>query len=105
MTLRKKQLDYKWVVLGLCFLMEFICLGFCSSNVGLYTKAITEALNIKRSVYALGSSLRYAVQVLVALNLGALMGRFRSKTLVSVGLLSLTASVTIRGLATNVIHI
>ena len=44
MTLRKSQFDYKWVILGICFLMEFLCLGFCSSNVGLYTKAVTEAL-------------------------------------------------------------
>ena len=105
MTLNKKRLDYKWIILGLCFLMEFICLGFCSSNPGLYTKAITEALNIKRSVYALGSSLRYAVQVLIALNLGTLMSKFRAKTLVFVGLLSLAASVAARGLATNVFHV
>ena len=45
MTLQKTRLDYKWVILILCFFMEFICLGFCSSNVGLYTKAVTEALD------------------------------------------------------------
>lgn len=105
MTLAKKQFDYKWVILILCFLMEFICLGFCSSNPGLYTKAVTQALNIKRSVYALGSSLRYAVQVLIALNLGTLMSKFRAKALVFTGLLSLSASVAVRGFATNVIHV
>ena len=105
MTLRKKQLDYKWVVLILCFMMEFVCLGFCSSNTGLYTKAITEALSIKRSVYALSSSIRYAVQVLVALNFGTLVGKFGPKKMVCVGMLSLTASVAIRAVATNVFHI
>ena len=105
MTLRKKQLDYKWVILILCFLMEFICLGFCSSNPGLYTKAITEALGIKRSVYALSSSIRYAAQVLVALNFGTLVSKFGTKKMVCVGMLSLTASVAIRAVAANVFHI
>lgn len=105
MTLKNKQLDYKWVILILCFFMEFICLGFCSSNVGLYTKAVTEALNIKRSVYALSSSIRYAVQVLVALNFGTMVGKFGTKKMVIFGMFSLTASVAVRGIATNVLHI
>lgn len=105
MTLRKTSADYKWVILILCFLMEFVCLGFCSSNVGLYTKAVTEALDIKRSVYSLSSSLRYAVQVLVALNFGTLINRFGTKKTVCVGLAALTGSVAIRSCATNVFHI
>ena len=105
MALKKARTDYKWVILILCFFMEFICLGFCSSNVGLYTKAVTEALHIKRSVYALSSSIRYAVQVLVALNFGTLVNRFGIKKMASVGMLSLTASVLIRACATHVYHI
>ena len=35
MILKKLRQDYKWVVLAVCFLMEFLCLGFCSSNMGL----------------------------------------------------------------------
>lgn len=105
MTLRKKQLDYKWVILILCFFMEFICLGFCSSNVGLYTKAVTESLEIKRSVYSLSSSLRYAVQVLVSLNFGFLISKFGTRKLVSFGMIGLTASVFVRGCATQILHI
>ena len=67
MKLKKSRLDYKWVVLVVCFLMEFLCLGFCSSNVGLYTKAVTEALHIKRSVYSLAQSIRFVTQVFTAL--------------------------------------
>ena len=74
MTLKKSRLDYKWVILVVCFFMEFLCLGFCSSNVGLYTKAVTEALEIKRSVYSLTTSIRYAVQVITALYFGTLIG-------------------------------
>lgn len=105
MALKKTCIDYKWVILLLCFFMEFICLGFCSSNVGLYTKAVTEALHIKRSVYALSNSIRYAVQVLVALNFGALVNRFGIKKMVCVGMLSLTGSAAIRACATQVYHI
>lgn len=105
MELKKARIDYKWVILLLCFLMEFICLGFCSSNTGLYTKAVTEALDIKRSIYSLSSSIRFAVQVFVAFNLGALVGRFGFRRLVCVGMLSLTGSVVVRACATQVFHI
>ena len=104
MTLKKSRLDYKWVILAVCFLMEFICLGFCSSNGGLYTKAVTEALNMKRSVYSLSTSLRYAVQVITALSFGAMIERFGVKKMSVAGLLSLTASVAIRALATKFYH-
>ena len=105
MKLIKRKADQKWVVLILCFLMEFVCLGFCSSNTGLYTKAVTDALEIKRSVYSLSTSIRYAVQVLVALNFGTLIGKFGAKKMVIVGLTGLTGSVALRTCATNVIHI
>lgn len=96
---------YKWIILGVCFFMEFLCLGFCSSNAGLYTKAITEALEIKRSVYALTSSFRYVTQVFTALYFGSLVNRFGVKKMVCFGLSALTGSVFLRGLATNVIHL
>lgn len=100
----KKHLDYKWVILGTCFMMEFVCLGFCSSNPGLYTKAVTEALDIPRSLYSIGTSIRYVVQVLVALFLGPLIQRFGHKKLVCVGMFSLCVSMLARCFAANVIH-
>ena len=47
---------YRWVIIGAMFLMVFICLGFCSSNKGLYLSAITEALDIKRSLFSVNDS-------------------------------------------------
>ncbi len=91
--------------MAICFLMEFFCLGFCSSNVGLYTKAVTEALEIKRSIYSMTNSIRYAVQVLVALNFGTLIGKFGVKKMAIAGLFSLTASVVIRAVATEFYHL
>lgn len=102
MSLKKTRLDYKWVVLVVCFFMEFLCLGFCSSNAGLYTKAVTEALEIKRSVYSLSTSIRYAVQVITALYFGTLVGKFGVKKMAVAGLVSLTASVVMRACASQV---
>ena len=105
MKLQKSRLEYKWVILATCFMMEFLCLGFCSSNVGLYTKAVTEALHIKRSVYSLAQSIRFVTQVVTALYFGTLVQRFGTKKMVLVGLVGLTGSVVIRALATNIFHL
>ncbi|MBQ9977984.1 MAG: MFS transporter [Clostridia bacterium] len=105
MKLSKIRKDYKWVILVVCFLMEFICLGFCSSNPGLYTKAVTEALNIKRSIFSLTTSVRFIVQTISALYFGNLVGRFGVKKMVGVGLTGLTASVLIRAFATQAYHL
>lgn len=105
MRLNIKKWDYKWVILATCFLMEFICLGFCSSNVGLYTVAVTEALGIKRSLYSLTTSIRYITQVLTALSFGSLINRFGAKKMVCAGLLGLGGSVLVRAIATNIYHL
>ena len=104
MIIRNKRLDYKWVVLAMCFMMEFVCLGFCSSNPGLYTGAVTEALGIPRSLYSIGTSIRYIVQVIVALFFGPLIQKFGLKKLVGVGLFSLCGSITMRFLTANIWH-
>lgn len=101
----KFRLDYKWVVLVVCFLMEFLCLGFCSSNIGLYTVPVTEALGIDRLAYSTWSSIRYGVQVFVALYFGALMNRFGIKKMVFAGLAALIGATVIRAYAANVLHI
>ncbi len=104
MKIKTSRLDYKWVILVMCFLMEFICLGFCSSNAGLYTGKVTSALGIPRSLYSIGTSIRYVVQVIVALFFGPLIQRFGLKKLVGVGLLSLIGSIIMRYLTANIWH-
>lgn len=104
MTLKKSQFDYKWVVLVVCFLMEFMCLGFCSSNPGLFTVPVTQALNIDRLAYSYCGSIRYAVQVLVALYFGPLVNRFGIKKMVFVGLTSMISATVLRMIGTNVFH-
>ena len=104
MKLKKLQPDYKWVILAVCFLMEFICLGFCSSNMGLYTAPVTGALGIDRAVYSLASSIRYIAQVLVALSFGTLVKRFGVKKMVLVGLCSLISATLLRATGTHFLH-
>lgn len=104
MANKKRKLDYKWVILVVCFLMEFVCLGFCSSNPGLYTSAVTTALGIPRSLYSIGTSIRYVVQVVAALFFGSLIQRFGLKKLAALGLLTLCASIVVRMLTTNILH-
>ena len=67
----KKRLDYKWVIVGLCFLMVFTNLGFCSSNKSLYLSAITEALGIKRSVFSIADSCRFVTTAIINLFFGS----------------------------------
>ena len=93
--LNKKKFNYKWVILVVCFMMEFICLGFCSSNFGMYLTAVTEALGFERSLYSLNQSFRHIVSVLLSLCFGSLVHKFGTKKLVYAGLVALIASTTL----------
>lgn len=104
MQVEKKRFDYKWVILVVCFLMEFLCLGFCSSNVGLYTVPITKALSIDRLAYSYWLSIRYAVQVVVALFFGTLINRFGVKKMVLIGLCAMVAATALRAFGTGLVH-
>lgn len=100
----KKEIkfDYKWVIIGLCFLMVFTCLGFCSSNKSLYIGAITDALGIKRGAFALNDSVRFITTAVINLFFGTLVSRFGTKKLICAGFLCLIASMLIYSFATSV---
>ncbi len=98
----REKLDYKWVILIVCFFMEFVCLGFCSSNVGLYLVPVTTALEIPRSLYSFNESIRYVVQTLTALSFGTITQHFGLKKPVCVGGIALALSVFLRAVATNI---
>lgn len=100
----KARLDYKWVILVVCFLMELLCLGFCSSNVGLYTVPVTQALGIDRLDYSYWLSIRYAVSVVVSLFFGTLINRFGIKKMVLLGLAALTGATALRAFGTVLVH-
>ena len=100
--LQQRKFDYKWVIVGLCFLMVFICLGFCSSNKSLYLSAITEALNIKRSAFSIGDSCRFITTAVVNMFFGTMVNKFGTKKLIGAGFLCLITSCVIYALATNI---
>lgn len=100
---REKKFDYKWVIIGLSFMMVFIVLGFCSSSKDLYLKPMTEALGMKRSVFSINDSCRYVTTAIVNLFFGALVAKFGTKKLIVAGFLSLILSCISYCVATNVI--
>lgn len=100
----KIKLDYKWVIVALCFLMVFTCLGFCSSNKGLYLSAITDALDIKRSAFSIGDSCRFISTAIVNLFFGTLVNKFGTKKLIGAGFLSLIGACILYTIGTNIYY-
>ena len=98
----KKKLNYKWIVIGACFLMIFTCLGFGSSTKPLFLGPITEALGIKRSLFSINDSFRYITTSIVNIFFGALIAKFGPKKLIGFGFLSLTCSAVCYALAPNI---
>jgi len=100
--LQTRKAGYKWVIVVLCFIMVFVCLGFCSSNKSLYTFAITEALGIPRSSFSLNDSCRFIATAIVNMFFGSLVSKFGTKKLICAGIVSLILSCLAYSVATNV---
>lgn len=98
----KRKFDSRWLVVAGCFLMVFICLGFCSSNKSLYLSAITDALDIKRSLFSINDSCRFLTSAVIAAFFGPLVARFGIKKLIVLGFASLIASMLIYAHATSI---
>lgn len=99
---KKRSLDYTWVIIIICFFMELICLGFCSSNKSLYLNAITEALGIKRGLFSINDSCRYVSTAIINLFFGTLVHKFGSKKMIMFGFLALIASMLTYSYGTNI---
>lgn len=85
-TKHKKRLDYKWVVAGLCFLVMFVGLGFCSTAKNAYFQPIVEALNFSRGAFGLSDTFRYATTSIVTLFFYRFVERFGTKKILCAGL-------------------
>ena len=97
-----KKIEYKWIVYVICFVTIFVCLGFCSSNKSIYLSVITEAFNIKRSLYSINDSCRFVASTIINLFFGTLISRFCAKKLMAAGYISLILSMLIYANATDI---
>ena len=98
----KKKLNYQWVIVVTCFIMEFVALGFCSSNKSLYLGAMTEALNIPRSLFSINDSIRFITSAVLNLFFGTLIHKLGARKMVAFGFAALIASMQIYAHANNV---
>jgi len=96
-----KKLDYKLIIVALCFVMVFVCLGFCSSNKSIFTFAITEALGLSRSSFSLNDSFRYVITAVVNLFFGFLIPKFGIKKLICAGFISLIIAMLLYSVASS----
>ena len=98
-----KKFDYKWVILILCFLMVFVCLGFCSSTKSLYLGVITKAMNIPRTQFAFNDSARFISSAIINLFFGTLIYKYGVRKLTAFGFAMLIVSMLTYAFAPNVI--
>lgn len=103
MDLKNRKFDYKWVILALGMLMNVVCLGFCSSNKGMYMPAITSALNIERSLFSFNDSSRFIASAIINLFFGALVHRFGIRKMVAFGFLTTIASLAVYATANTIV--
>lgn len=83
---KKTRFDYKWVLAGLCFLVMFVGLGFCSTAKNAYFQPIAEALDFSRGAFGVSDTFRYATTSIVTLFFYKLVERFGTKKLICAGL-------------------
>ncbi len=98
-----KEQRYKWVILGVCFFMIFVCLGFCSTNKGIYLTAITEALNIPRGLFSINDTCRYIASAVINLFFGILLQRFGYRKMVAVGFATMIVSTLLFAYAQDIV--
>ena len=88
----KKKLDYKWVILVAAFLIIFAGLGVGAGNKALYLSAVTEALNIKRSIYSLSDSCRYVATAIANMFFGVMIYRYGVRKMTAFGFAAICIS-------------
>ena len=91
------------LVIASCFMMTFVCMGFCSSNRSVYVVAITDALGISRSLFSFNDTCRYVATAVVNLYFGRLIAKFGVKKLVAAGFLCLTLATLFYAVGTHVV--
>ncbi len=91
---------YKWVIAGVCLLVLFVGLGFCSSAKNAYIAPITNALHLSRTAFGLNETFRYATTAFIMLFFQRLINRFGTKKLILAGLAAYIISALLNAYAT-----
>ncbi|MBO5939240.1 MAG: MFS transporter [Clostridia bacterium] len=97
----KRNFDYTWVIVGVCFLMVLVCLGFASSTKSLFPDEIAKDLGTERSLVSIGESCRYIATAIVNLFFGFLVAKFGPRKLIFAGFFSLVAANLLYSFATE----
>jgi len=95
-----KRFHYAWVIFAVSCLSVFTSLGFCSSPKSLFLSAITEDLNIPRSLFSIGNSCRFITTAIITLFFGKLVIKLGPRKIIAAGFACLTLSNLI-GAASN----
>ena len=98
----KQKRSYVIIVVAICFLIEFLALGFCSGTKKLFLGPITAALGFERSLFGFNDTCRYVFTAGIALFFGPLVNRFGTKKLILGGFAALILSMTCYATATSI---
>ncbi len=98
-----RRLNYRYVIIALCFLMVMTSLGFASSPQSLFPDEIAKELGVERSLVSFFESFRYIATSVVNLFFGLLIAKFGPKKLVVAGFASLTTSIFLFSVANNLL--
>ena len=99
---QKRGFDYKWVVIGVCFLTVMITLGFCSSPGSLYLDVVPEKIGVTRTAFSLANTFRFVANAIINLFFGFLVHKFGTKKLMCAGILCLTGAMVINATANTI---
>lgn len=98
----KSKRFYVVIVVAICFLIEFLALGFCSGTKKLFLGPITAALGFERSLFGLNDTFRYVFTAGIALFFGPLVKKFGTKKLIIFGFSALILSMSCYAVAESI---
>lgn len=100
-TKNGKIFKYEWIIIGICALIIFIGLGFCSSTRGVFLGYVLEYTKLDRGPYAISDSFRFVTTAVVNMFFGVLVAKLGVKKLMGAGFLALVASMVIYAVSNN----
>ncbi len=101
---KKFKFSYHWVIFAVGFIMVFFVMGFNSSMKSTYLKAITEQLELKRSIFSLNETFRYFATAMLNLFFGRQIARYGARKLIAGGFICMILYCIISAIGTTYVH-